>query len=160
MDLPHLGEASPPDATYTIPLPYPASPSPIDLTGHYMVYGELSFDVSKFSADPMNRTVADRACTFADDEIDFLACFLWGVPLCLEHDVSKTIGVVTRAERTESGGIWITAAIDPLATLGRRAISRAKSGGYTALRLGHEFNFGPDNLGVYKTPKEVTLARE
>jgi len=158
MSLPHLGEASPPDASYAIPLAYPASP-PLDLTGHYMVYADLEFDRTEFHTDPMNRTVSDRAHKFADDEIGFLACFLWGVPLCLDHDLAKTIGVVVRAERTPLGGVWITAAIDPLTRHGRRAIARAKTGTYKALHLGHEFQFDPHTLAVYKTPREVTLSR-
>jgi hypothetical protein len=95
------------------------------------------------------RTVGHLCEEFEVEELKSQLEHIRGLPIAIEHDVSKLIGEVTSAELTHSGAVQVTAVVSASTEAGRRAIKEIREKRMTGLSLSHEYKlFAKDGCAL------------
>lgn len=98
----------------------------------------------------------DDGIRLADENLeDFV-----GKPICVEHDVTASVGEITAAWRDTDGKMRITGRIYVDSEDGRQLYDRVNRGDMKGLSVGYGVSMGSDGSVVKKNCQEISLCRE
>jgi hypothetical protein len=103
-----------------------------------------------------SRTLKNACEEFDMQQVDDLLPLLVGIPICIEHDTTRVVGVVTASTKTHGGGIDIEFEIGGESSDCEKAMHSLEEGTLSGLSLAHRYEKEP-GCDVVITPLEVSL---
>lgn len=98
----------------------------------------------------------DDGIRLADENLaDFV-----GKPICVEHDVTASVGEISAAWRDTDGKMRITGRIYVDSEEGRQLYDRVNRGDMKGLSVGYGVSMGSDGIVTKKSCQEISLCRE
>jgi hypothetical protein len=91
---------------------------------------------------PAPSTVRNACEEYGGDEIEQLLLDVVGIPVCIEHNTRRVVGVVNKAARTASSAVWVDFTIDGGTADSLYAIGAVTDGSLCGLSLSHSYEFG------------------
>jgi hypothetical protein len=94
------------------------------------------------ASKPLPSTVRIACEEYSRTELDQLTRDVVGIPVCIEHDTGRIVGIVNKARRTTSNAIWVDFTVEGATEDVLYAIESVHNGTMCGLSLSHSYVFG------------------
>jgi phage head maturation protease len=94
------------------------------------------------ASKPLPTTVKNACEEFSPAELDQLVQDVVGIPVCIEHDTARIVGIVQKARKTASNAIWVDFTVEGNTKDALYAIESVNNGTMCGLSLSHSYVFG------------------